>query len=61
MNKFERDLTKAKKQHRDIVLLKEIMITLVNEKPLEAKQLYHPFKALGREQENVMKRLAIDL
>ncbi len=44
MNKFERDLTKAKKQHKDIGLLKEIIISLASGKPLETKYLDHPLR-----------------
>ena len=43
-NKFEKDLQKAKKQGRDIATLKQIMLSLMNEIPLNAKFLDHPLK-----------------
>jgi mRNA interferase YafQ len=44
MNKFESDFVKAKKQHKNIDLLKKIMELLANEIPLESKYLDHPLK-----------------
>jgi len=52
MNKFESDMAKAKKQHKNIGLLKEIMDLLVNEKQLEPKYKIIHLKANGRVQEN---------
>jgi mRNA interferase YafQ len=44
MNKFESDLNKAKKQHKNIDLLKEILGLLAKEEPLDPKHLDHPLK-----------------
>lgn len=44
MNKFESDLAKAKKQRKNLNLLKEIIDFLTNEKQLDPKYLDHPLK-----------------
>ena len=44
MNKFERDLDKSKRQHKDTDKLKEIMNLLIEEKQLDPKYLDHPLK-----------------
>ena len=44
MTRFEKDLKKAKKQHKDIEGLKFIMKQLTAENQLEAKYLDHPLK-----------------
>ena len=48
MTRFEKDLKKADKQHRDIEELKTVMRQLAEEKPLGAEYLDHPFKGQWR-------------
>lgn len=44
MTQFEKDLKKAKKQHKNIDLLKKIIISLAKEETLDPKYLDHPLK-----------------
>lgn len=44
MHRFEKDLEKAKKQHKDIESLKTVIQQLAEEKPLTAQYLDHPLK-----------------
>jgi mRNA interferase YafQ len=44
MKKFEKDLDKAKRQHKNFDTLKQIMKTLAEEKSLNSKYLDHPLK-----------------
>lgn len=48
MNRFEKDLKKAIKQHRDIEELKTVMRRLAEQMPLGAEYLDHPLKGQWR-------------